>query len=425
MMALLAAGAAATELEPKRDARGQWWYVLEGGKAKIMRKEEAPIGDLLIPDELDGYIVSSIGEGAFNLCSGLTSVTIPDSVTQIGDRAFNLCSGLTSVTIPDSVTSIGSNAFNSCSGLTTISIPASITSIGFNPFANCPLLYITVSSNNMMYTDIDGILFDKQQTMIVSYPCAREGAYTIPDGVVLIGGGAFAACGGLTNVTFPDGVTSIGSSAFNSCSGLTNITIPASTINIGYNPFVNCPLSYINVSSSNPTYTHIDGVLFDKHQKMIVSYPCAKQGIYVIPDGVVLIGAGAFSACNSLTSIMIPNSVTSIGDEAFAWCSGLTSVTIPDSVTSIGNNAFSSCSGLTSIAIPNSITSIGDFAFAGCSGLTSVTIPDSVTSIGKELFFGCGEVILMVSEGSYAEQYAKDNGIVCVFINNDTSWLGS
>ena len=336
--------------------------------------------------------MTSIGDGAFSRCSGLTSVTIPNSVTSIGFQAFYGCSGLTSIevesgntkydsrnncnaiiesatntlicgckntTIPNSVTSIGSQAFNGCSGLTSVTIPNSVTSIGDFAFSGCSGLT----------------------------------SVTIPNSVTSIGWNAFYGCNGLTSITIPNSVTSIGESAFEGCSGLTSVTIPNSVTSIGSDAFNGCR-SLTSVT---------------------------------IPNSVTSIDNYVFGGCSGLTSVTIPNSVTSIGYYAFSGCSGLTSVTIPNSVTSIGDCAFKGCSGLTAVnisdlaawcsisfyyteyanplccahhlflngtevkdlVIPNSVTSIGRYAFRGCSGLTSVTIPNSVTSIGYQAFEGC------------------------------------
>jgi len=381
--------------------------------------------------------VLHIGDNAFEDCHGLTGVVIPDGVTSIGNYAFVGCDNLTSVTIPDSVTSIGSQAFSMSFELTNVSIPANVTSIGTNPFAGCALTFIDISSDNPAYVSREGVLFDKQGERLISYPTAREGAYAIPEGTLFIADSAFEFCRGLTSVTIPETVTNIGDDAFRKCWGLAdviipdsvtrignwafseselgsviitegvvsigdyafgfcefaNVTIPASVTSIGSNPFDGSPLMYIDVSSGNPTYASIDGVLFDKQRKMLVTYPSAKEGPYSIPEGTLL-----------------------IGDDAFSGCEGLSSVTIPNSVTSIGDYAFYGCYGLINVDVPNGVTHIGDYAFALCSDLMSTTIPASVTSIGDFAFVNCPNVILHVTKGSAAEQHAKDNNIPFVYI---------
>ena len=164
-------------------------------------------GNVAIPEEVT-YLnrtrkVTSIGKFAFDNCTDLTSVTIPNSVTSIGYDAFSGCYNLTSVTIPNSVTSIGYAAFSVCSGLTSVTIPNSVTSIGRSTF----------------------------------YGCSGLTSITIPNSVTTIGISAFSSCSGLTSVTIPNSVTSIESTAFYGCSGLTSITIPNSVKSIGSNAF--------------------------------------------------------------------------------------------------------------------------------------------------------------------------------------------
>ena len=211
-----------------------WTYTISDGKAAIDNNWKAAIppstsGAIIIPATLGGYPVTSIERSAFCYCSGLTSVTIPDSVTSIGMSAFSGCSGLTSVTIPDSVTSIGEGAFGGCRGLTSVTIPASVTNIGNGAFSNCRGLT----------------------------------SVTIPDGVTRIGDSTFYYCIGLTSVTIPASVTSIGEHAFSWCHGLTSVTIPASVTSIGTYAFYNCSgLTSVTFKGNAPTA--ISSLMFDE-----------------------------------------------------------------------------------------------------------------------------------------------------------------
>ena len=170
-----------------------------------------------------------IGNSAFASCSGLTSITIPNSVTSIDVSAFYYCSGLTSINIPDSVTSIGNSVFRGCTGLTSITIPNSVTSIGDRVFYSCTRLTSIVIPDSV--TSIGSEVF---------VACSGLTSVVIPDSVTSIGNSAFSGCSGLASINIPDSVTSIGSKAFEACSGLTAITSYAVTApTIASNTFIN------------------------------------------------------------------------------------------------------------------------------------------------------------------------------------------
>ena len=195
--------------------------------------------NLTLPADYNGQNYK-IYKYAFDGCSGLTSVTIPSSVTSIGSGTFRGCKGLTSISIPDSVTEIGSTAFKYCRGLTSVTIPDSVTSIGSYAFAECSgLTSISIPDS---VTEIGGGAFDG---------CSGLTSITIPDSVTYIGGSAFSGCSKLTSVTIGNGVTSIGNYAFMDCSGLTSVIIPDSVTYIGERAFYNCSgLTSVTIGSS-------------------------------------------------------------------------------------------------------------------------------------------------------------------------------
>ena len=226
-------------------------------------------GDIVLPSFLSfgavQYKVISIGNNAFQGCTGLTSITIPNCVKEIGECAFLGCIGLTSITIPESVTYIGGGAFRDCSGLTSISIPNSVTRIGEN---------------------------------------------------------AFSGCTGLTSISIPNGVTDIGHYAFSGCTSLTSITIPESVTYIGGSVFFGCSnLNSIIIEDGNTKYDSRDNcnaIILTATNILIAG--CSKT---IIPNTITSIGDYAFYGCNGLTSITIPESVTSIGYGAFYGCNSL------------------------------------------------------------------------------------------------------
>jgi len=193
------------------------------------------------------------------------------------------------------------------------------------------------------------------------------------------------SCPDLKSITIPDGVKLVGSGAFNNCTGLTSVKISRSVTSIGDMAFVGCAsLTTINVNKDNPAYISVDDVLLNKTKDTLVLYPGGKHGVYTISNGVTTIGKGAFAACTKLTFVTIPNGITEIGEMAFMGCTGLTSVTIPNGVTKIGGTAFHNCAKLTSVTIPRSVTSIGEWAFVvvlGDPSLTTVTCLNPVPPV--------------------------------------------
>ena len=371
------------------------------------------------PDEFDANIVSNtynngvgvikfdrdvttLGGGAFMNCSGLTSITIPNSIVEIGSYAFYGCSNLTRVNISDlsawckidftysyaNPLIYASNLYLNGVLLTTLTIPSDITEIKTYTFNDCSCLTSVIIPNSV--TSIGKDAFGD---------CCSLTSVTIPDSITSIGNYAFCGCSSLTKVSIPNSVISIGSSAFRLCSNLISVVIPDSVIEIGSFAFDGCTSLPI---IDNVRYA--DSYLIEAIDKNQISYiirdgtrfigsnafeACIQLTNISIPNSIIEIGNRAFLGCKKLTNINIPENITSIDVYAFSDCCSLTSVTIPDSVTSIGNTAFSGCTSLTSIKLGNGVTSIGGGAFRDCISLTSIAIPNSVTSIGNSPFGGC------------------------------------
>ena len=396
-------------------------------------------------DELQYFTnLTSIEANAFSGCSYMTSITIPNNVTTIATMAFSGCYSLTSINIPTSVTTLEGQAFNNCTGLTSMFIPASVTEIPItstSPFSGCSgLESITVDEENTTFTDggCNAIIRIYDHRLFAG--CKNT---IIPDDIVIIHGGAFQGCTGLTTLVIPNQVTTINLSAFNGCTGLTSLTLGSGVTSIAGRAFLNCSnlesitvlattpptlggtnanVSFYNVPTTIPVYVPCEAI--EAYQQ--AQYWSDFTNIQENPEFICFEDANVKAICvanwdangdgelsyaetaavNSLNpqgeSVFKGNTeITSfnelqyftglhqIAHYTFQDCSSLTSITLPPTVTEIKYNAFKSCGLTGTLTIPNSVTTIEQDAFKYCSGLTGLVIGSGVTSIGSYAFSGC------------------------------------
>ena len=411
--------------------------------------------DLVIPSEIEGKRVTSIGKAAFHELGNVNSVVIPEGVTQIGDYAFAY-SGLISVTIPKTVKSIGENAFHFCSlksvtlpkglesigkeaffdsGLKSVTIPETVTSIGEGAFCNVEDNFshgywqeIIVDSNNATYTSKDGILYNKDMTALLQYPGGKK-EFAIPEGITSIGAHAFRGCTNLKSITIPETIISIGAGAFRN-TGLTTVTIPEGVTNIGEGAFHTC--KEIVVDSNNTAYIVKDGVLYDKNMTILLQCFDTKTE-FIIPEGVTRIGSLAFGKyyndyrvdfTSNLTSVSLPETVTSIGEYAFGYCDQLTSINLPKGITSIGAGAFRGCEKLEQVVLPENLTCIEVATFGECIGLKSVVIPKKVTEIWEGAFSGCSNLESIEVAEDNPKYDSRNNCNAIIETDSDTLIVG-
>ena len=359
-----------------------------------------------VPSTLKTVVVTggnSICSYAFENCTNITEITLPQSITSIGENAFDNCCNLVNINIPSNVCHISDDTFSNCHNLANVTIPNNVESIGDNAFANCSSLTDIIIPNQVV--SIGNGTF---------YNCTSLNNIFIPNGVLTIGDDAFGGCDMLVDVVVPNTVTSIGNGTFANCSKLENLTIP----------FVGASIDEIE----DTNFGYIFGCSYYGHEwdipnslkTVIITgnspidnnafYECVSIEYIIISGDVISIGNNAFSSCSSLKNIVLPNTLVSLGSSAFSGCSSLTNVTIPEKITIIETWLFENCVSLTDIIIPEGVTLIDGWAFDGCSNLTNITIPSTVILIEDYAFDGASNIQSVYYGGNISKWEMIDIG---------------
>lgn len=322
--------------------------------------------------------VTTIKENAFYLCSNLKNVSIPTSVKSIGEYAFDFSACTKenygyyigncligadneingNFTIKDGTRLVADSALREIDNLGNISIPASVEIIGdcaFLNFSSESLKNITVANENKYFSSENGVLFNKNKTELLCYPCGKnETTYTVPNTVTKLAKVSFSGCK-LNKLNLPNNLKYIDESAFTETS-LKTLSIPESVEYIGKYTFLMSGIETVN-----------------------------------IPKRIATIEEGTFSCCINLKSVTIDNNIKHIGDYAFSRCYNLSDINISNNVTSIGKGAFQSTI-IQKIELPASLESIGEYAFNDCQNLQEVTIPNKEVNINNRAFYNCPEL---------------------------------
>ncbi len=386
------------------------------------------------------YPVTTIGSNAFESCSNLQSVTLPNSITAINSSAFYYCTKLGSVNLPEGLTSISQYAFYNCN-LDTIIIPSTVTSIGNKAFQSNPIKSVTwLPANCSIGTDdsapfystssqIKSFTFGNQVQTIPAYLCknmSQLDTIVIPPSVSSLGQYAFMYCTSLKSINLPvtqktlpisflEGCTSLESielpatlttinqDAFYGCSKLANVTLHEGITTINQRAFFNCKLTNITIPQ---TVTSIGSKAFQGNPTTSVTWlpkTCSigsddsapfystnsKITSFTFGDSVEVIPAYLCKYMSLLDTIVLPPSVSSLGQYAFMYCTSLKSINLPVTQKTLPISFLEGCTSLESIELPATLTTINQDAFYGCSKLANVNLHEGITTINQRAFYGC------------------------------------
>ncbi|MGN0442078.1 MAG: leucine-rich repeat protein [Acutalibacteraceae bacterium] len=364
-----------------------------------------------MPESFTGGL-DTIEQYTFSGCSSLKTVNLPDEIKYIKTAAFTRCSSISSITLPPDLQELGEGAFGICSSLTGISIPASCTTIGTETFFQCSSLTdVTLSDST---TAIGDAAF---------YECTSLTSIQLPDTLETLGTHVFAGCEALEKISLPDSVLSAGKYCFANCTSLTEVKLSDKMTSIHEGIFLNC--TALSDMVLNDSVNEIcDYAFYDCRKLSELSLPVnlsiLGKGIFIhcislshmtLPSQITLVPEATFLSCENLTSVNMDGEITEIGDYAFTNCARLEKADIDDSVTKIGIYGFANCEILKNINLPEGLVSVGELAFANCNGVTQIDIPASVEEIGDCAFAG----MLSLNKMSVASgncNYLSENNIL-------------
>ena len=384
-------------------------YVLnEDNKSYSFTSCGQPLTDVKILSEYNGRPVTGISDSAFEGCTSLTTVIMPESLQGIGEKAFYGCTSLSKIVIPESVQTIGASAFEGCTSLSSFTTKenSSLTEIGEKAFMSSGITEIILSDS---IKTIGGSAFEGCLALKNVY-------FGTESRLNEIGERVFYQATSLLSVNIPSKVAYICDEAFYGCALLTEISIPDNVLSIGKNAFFGCASLKTVFNGENSRLTKISEKAFSECTALtsvtlgnsleyIGNYAfshCSMLGSIVIPDKVSEIGASTFYLCTELTSVTLGEKLFRIGNSAFSGCSKLENIDFtPTQVFVMGENLFFGCTSLSEVILPSAINYINYGAFQNCTSLKSIVITSFVSEIGQEAFSGCTALESVTFTGSY------------------------
>ena len=397
------------------------FYVTEHGVVIQSRNWEdwrpavtpAPVGDIIVPRQLNGRQVVGIGNYAFvpdwesEEQMNITSIDIPDSVTFYGDQVFGYGCNFEEFEFKEGVTNIGNYVLMECYNLKKLKIPGTLQAAGYQPFGGgwygaSSLQEIELGEGLKEIGDnwfsglysIEELVIPSTVTNIGSWAFSELAGYSydgydyshpisivLPQGLKRIGDYAFGYSGGLREIVVPDGVNYVGEGAFESCGNLTNIVLGSGVKQVPKNLCRQCSnLSSVVLRS-----------LVDRVNDYAFS-DCRNLATFPFSTNLTYIGERAFSGCEVLSDINLPECMAYIGNYAFAYCYGIKSIRLPSGINQDSKSLFQECRELVSVDFPADLTRIGGEWFSGCRKMCLASLPDGVEDIGDRAFYDCDAI---------------------------------
>lgn len=362
--------------------------------------------------ELQYFVaLTEIGDNAFRN-TGLTSITMPQSITRFGNSSF-MGTALTTFNALPNLTEIGDSAFAYNTGFTGITISEKITAVGVGAFKGCTkMTAIKVNASNPNYTAVDGVLFNKSKTKLMQFPAGKSATeYVIDGNVTDIDEDAFLMAQTLKSVTIPVSVTTIGDNAFRACPVLKKVTVEwHEPLEVPANTFEGVDVANATLYAPKGTTAlyaaadvwkefgtiemYLDDVAVIDFADPVVKALCVSKwdkdddGQLTVAEAKLVKTLGnVFKGNDEITSfdeLKYFTGLTSIATETFRECVSLVSISLPSSITSIGTSAFNGCVSLESIDIPAKVTTVSNGAFARCTSLQTINVDEDNTKFVAE-----------------------------------------
>ena len=397
-----------------KDSILQYLFNAEMSMSMPLEKTYTYTGDGCVPKNVVVVHVHSsvvdIRESEFGQCRYLRAIVLNDGLKKIGTQAFTGCCSLQSISFPSTLTEVSESAFENCKSLREVVLNEGLTKIGSATFYNCkslehisfPSTLIEIGGYNGPYecvcvNDIDHLIEfgcdcgyeDKLGGAFEGCSMMREVVFN--EGLQKIGDEVFKGCSSLTSLTLPSTINVVGTSAFASCTSLKEVVLNEGLRSIGNSAFYNC-------KSLQSIYFRFGSIWFITFPSTIIEIGisafarCTSLREVVLNEGLVKIGEGAFSDCNSLQSITLPTTIVEISSRTFVNCNELKKVVLNEGLRSIGRSAFCNCRSLEIISFPSTLTEVGDSAFKSCTSLREVVLNEGLLIINGSAFGECSSL---------------------------------